>query len=103
MVTFELADVADPVVRIEAEIFPAELTQAEVRTVQAANPVCTWVNRLAPALRPVTATVATNVEPVVVEAARKLAEPNINSLNDVPPVPRTGLFRYTFCLKFRGI
>ncbi len=39
MVTLLDADVAEPVVRMEAEIFPAELTQAELMMVQAANPV----------------------------------------------------------------
>ena len=108
IVTLLDADVAEPVVRIEAEIFPAELTQAELRMVQAASPVAAWVNKAAPALRPVTATVATKVEPVVVEAARKDAEPNRTSAIEAPPDPnvapvRTGLLRkLTFCLKFRG-
>ncbi len=39
MVTLLEAEVAEPVVRIEAEIFPAELTQADDRIVQAASPV----------------------------------------------------------------
>ena len=74
-------------------MFPAELTQADDRIVQAASPVWAVTSRFAPALRPVTATVPTKVEPVVVEAARKEAEPNSISLTDAPPLPRIAFCR----------